>query len=1022
MEEDKAHLNVQEEFKIRYYKAVDWSTKVLLKKLGSMVRDTYRALGFTLPQDYCRRKLGWSQHEIECFLSNTEIRYLKDAGADTEYKLLTKLWQELGKNVVQKVEAQNLLLQKAIYDPPVDLDEKRLYKLINHLLYQEEDLTDAVRKACHTLLEEEMLSLLQPNKEITLECRKIMHLKEGWCFLSLSRAVNVGCWRYEESSIKEHWGWILGGDLSVSENAPPDFDYLLKEVSSCRNEIKITKQLINIKQLYFDMIQRSLLRDITDALNTIAVGDIGPDLLHTWRQELQDLQQDLEGRFEALGRSECSSYKAAFGAPLVDVHRWLLTRNREPLKVNKTFWNLVNFVTGREIMLENLVEEDSQKPQVVIVYGPAGSGKTWLCHHLREEWCSGCSSLKFLRKLQLLVFLKEEDIRHESFSHHLKNVMYPRVFAGVPDSEVIKSLCRFRVCFLMDASAGCQPEFTSATSEVMRHLGQNIVIITTRPEARRDVRSVTTNFQADEVYLQPLGDRQRKDLCLNYLKILNVVGGEPANPSRAGLASRVQRYYHLRSSTEEAYVLQEDPNMAVGKFLQKLGSEERKDLFYPLSLAFLLWLWLQDPRHLNKIGTVSELFAKVISVCEQMSNENTQRFRSPTEKVKKPSGIEPVRELASLASEVFISKTYPVTSSWEKDLTEYVKFCNSLYPFLEFLKDRPAQAFKTGHFLHPFLVEVLCAWDKYRKNADRGWRGKVAPHWNQFESSGSKGSKFVTVTRLLSGFHCGDKNRCVPASYIVKQFRCVGVADDDFPAWVSLLREGAWFPSLEKAVKDVMKSSKASWRVPHANPREVDAVVQLVTHHVYLPREVIIETKAPTEVIHMLAHQPRIDVRVKAILQVSQESKPRDSLLDALQDAGNVVQFSGKIGERGASALARMTRLRTLDVHLTSLAATIAFSDSVKKLSALRDLHLHLDIDDITPVGVIPQLGVVPRRVNVYLNLYGIRDNTYKWAAEVSKKLKCCRKEIYLKNSSLSPNRLQDIKNELHPTLVHISQ
>ncbi|MPC29093.1 Cadherin-23 [Portunus trituberculatus] len=260
---------------------------------------------------------------------------------------------------------------------------------------------------------------------------------------------------------------------------------------------------------------------------------------------------------------------------------------------------------------------------------------------------------------------------------------------------------RVRVCFLMDASAGFKPEFTSAVNEVICHLGQNVAIITARPEARKNVLSATAKFQVEEIYLQPLGDSQRKDLCLNYLEELN--------------------------------------------------------------------------------------------------------------------------------------------------------------------------------------------------------------------------------------------------------------------------------------------ASKASWRLPYAKPREVDAVVELVTHRVYRPHEVIIETKAPTEVICMLNHQSSINVK---ILKGFQESTCRDSLLDALRDAGNVIEFKGGIKETGAAALGRMTRIHTVDVQLNSVAAIKKFSESAKKLMSLRELHLHLKIDETTPVGMIPQITVVPRLAKSYLGV------TEKFIAEVSEKLRASKQRL----------------------------
>lgn len=999
-------MSEQEEFRIRYFKAVDLSTKILLEQLGSMVRDTFKALGFASPKNYCQKELGWNQAKTESVLSHGEIVYLKGSRANTEYTLLTKVWKEAPRNVTEKIEAQILLLQNAIYNPPVIPNKEHFHELIKNLFHQERELTDAVRETCSKMLEEKMRSLLKPKKKVISLFKKIMDLKEDLCVSSLRRGVHMVCLEFEKTCIRENWNQNFTSELSVSENAPPDFDYLLREVSSCiDNQEKIIKPLLNIQHVYLNIIQRSFLRDIQDELKT-AIGDIFPHVMHNWRNEFRNSQHDFEGRLEALGRAECSSYKAACGATLVDVHRWLLMRIDEPLKVNKTAWSLMELATGRELKPQYLLERDKLKPRVVIVYGPAGSGKTWLCHHLREEWCCGRSMSGFKRKLQLLVLLSEENVHEESFSHHLKNVMHPKLFSHVPETDVIKFLCQCRVCFLMDASAGCKPEFTSAVNEVMRHLGQNMAIITARPEARKDVLSATAKFQAEEVYLQPLGDSQRKDLCFNYLKILNANEGEPTIPRRT-------RFDPSVVNIEKDCELQEDPNTAIGKFLQKLGSEERKDLFYPLPLAYLLWLWLRDPKHLTKVTTISKLFVKVFSVCEQISEKVKQSSCPPGEKMKKGSGKEMIEKLASRATEMF--STSLVATSRRENLIEFL----SLYPLLGYFKDCPTLRHKTWHFLHPFLAEVLCAWDTQRINTDFCWKVKVIRYWKQVDNTRSKGSKYVTVTQLLTGFLYWEKNRSIPAKPIVKLYKAMGVADDDFPAWVSLLREGAWVLPLEKAVmKDVMESWKTSWRVPYAKPREVEAMVQLVTHRVYRPREVIIETKAPTEVVCMLTRQPSINVR---ILKGFQESALRDSLLDALRDAGNVIEFEGKIKEKGAAALSRMTRIHTLDVHLTSVAAIRVFSQSVKKLMSLRELHLHLKIDETTPVGMIPQITVVPRLVRSYLYLHSIKDKNHKWAAEVAKKLECCKKEVYLKNSVVSPDQLQYLKSELHPTVVHIS-
>lgn len=373
-----------------------------------------------------------------------------------------------------------------------------------------------------------------------------------------------------------------------------------------------------------------------------------------------------------------------------------------------------------------------------------------------------------------------------------------------------------------------------------------------------------------------------------------------------------------------------------------------------------------------------------------------------------------MRKLAAFASDVFRSKTLFPNASLraEYDLNNFAKnVLTSLSPFIEYYSNR-----LKWRFIHPFLVEVLCAWDLKCCFQER----KVFPNNSQIEKSGSA---YVTIIRLLGGFSLDetdkDKNLAIR---IVEMIKSLGIANDDLLVWLSLLREGSWSPSLRKIVKNELKS-KTSWSVPHANPREVEGVVYMVDHRVFLPREVIIEADAPVEVVQMLASHSNINVRIYP--RVCRIPRPRDVLLEALQGAGNVVEFQGKLEERGTRALAYMTRFRTLELHITSLTALHAFSVSVKKLLVLDDLQLHLALPFDTPPSRVPRVVVVPRRVIVYLTLYSITDTTCGWAVEVCKMLRCHKDrktKVYLKKSALSPDKLQLIKTELHPSDIHISQ
>ncbi|XP_050735806.1 uncharacterized protein LOC127008164 [Eriocheir sinensis] len=1008
MAEQQEQQRIEEEMRIRYFKAVDFSTKVVLKLLESMVRDTFKALGFTSPKDYCVKKLKWSQHEAESLFSSEETINLSDSNAQLEYTLLINLWTELDKEVVEELERLTALVLEVIHNPPMRFSKQLLQEKIQTKLWPcLQKLTDTVRKACHTLLRKKLFSLLEPKIKMSSIFNRMDKLKEDVHLFSLERAVQSFGIMYEVH-FKGSKSVLPTPELNASE-----LEYLSREVNSfCGVQKPTTNPIVTLKTLYFDLINRSQLSDVIRKLNILGDKDIDSHSLLSWGQDLNCLQQDLGSRLKVLGRSECVSYRAVYSDPPVDINRWLWTRKTKLEKIDDTFWSFKDFRSSKEVMLEHLLD-GSQKPRVVMVYGPPGSGKTCLCEYLQEKWCSGNSTARFIRELQLLVFLKEKSIHHGSFKFHLKNVMFPRLLQLIPESEVLVSLCRFNVCFVMDSSAGCTPEFTSAVCEVVKHLGHNTAFITRRLEEKRDINA---RLATDEVYLHPLEGHRRMDLCLSYLKGIRDVEGNLTKHSGLGHAVITQNHcnFGCRNSTERSLFTQEDPNMRVDNFIHKLVSEEREDLSYPLPLAYLLWLWLKDPRHLTKVTTMSQLFKKVISLCEQVqdgNNGSALRLFHIIKMEKKGRRNEPMRQLAVFASNVLLRETsqraeYDLKGLAKKDLA-------NLFPFVEYFSNK-----LKWRFLHPFLVEILCAWDMKCAFEER----KILPYSSQLEKSGST---YVTLIRFLGGFSSDGKDKDNDlANHIVKLFRSVAVAgDDDFLVWLPLLREGSWSLTLREFVRKELKSSKTRWSVPHSNFREVKGVICMVDRRVFLPREVIIETEPPLEVVKMLASHANIDVRIYP--RLCPVLRPRDALLHALRGAGNVVEFKGKLEEKGVSDLAHMTRLRTLKLYITSLAALEAFSVSVKKLLVLDDLHLHLYLPFDTPAVRIPRVVVVPRRVTVYLNLYRITDSTYKWAVDVCKGLRCHRDgktEVYLNKSVLSPDKLQYIKTELHPSAIHISQ
>lgn len=1062
----------EEELEVRYFWAVGVTTKALLETVVAMVFLTCTTHDCRSVREYCKRQLKWGRSHMKNVFTDREMQFLRGDpteepfGADLNIKLLTKVWTGLGEDVAKKIEELSRLILVAIHDPSRICSREHLWRDLDQLFSKQKELTQCVLRYCHRILEQNLSSLFREKlvlrRGLGVMYKELMSAKESICFAAIDRAVANMESTHQLFTIVEGKVPDLSSSLSVTEmlsnllEKTNTLDLFGKWLDSYEERVlQLAARIYEIKKLYVNLIDMGSLYDIIQELNYIGGTYVSTHDLREWHQRLINLRQERKERLKVVGRSELCSYSAWSDAFLYDVSRWLLTRRATTLNVEKVYSLIQKSDTKEIITVDNFFS--IQIPQVIILSGPVGSGKTCLRRYLFTEWRSGCSPIRHLSEFQLFLSLTSENVRSGSFLHHLRIKILPRALAGLKNSEVIDTLQQLKILFFLDATSGATGGVAAAVEELTTALGRSTMIITIRPEKMKEMLEIFRHLKIKPVVadLLPLEGSQLKNLCLDFIKVLYPpenstvtdklllpYNGKSHNQFQEGslpLVSSSWDFGQVRVGrgpegclhhgySDKLHVIEN----SVRRFLEKLLSEQREEeVLYPLPLAYMIMLWVDDPRKLNNVLTLSHLYEEVISFCESELRAKMQKLYVVKKQEIWRRSKETMNKLFNMASRIFTNgdrSNLNLRSETREDLNMSVICSDGLYPFLIcFSKTYSHQTKHQHRFLHPSLIDVLHARDialmLSHKRAKNFCFKPNLPDILPPSQVQRSGNKYLNVLKCLCGFLSRKQPlRATTATCIVNLMKCSGVDLQDYLTWEGFLREGAWSQELKRAIANVL-AGRHTWKVPYRRSyQDIRAVSRLVTRGVYLPREVIITSEAPEEVTDMLLSRPDIDVVILPApgLQSMSKTQQQDALLKTLCKACSVTELWGRLGQEGAVALSSMKRLHTMHVHLSSLRSFSAFSENIKSLLALRTLHIHLDLPVTTPAGTLPPLQC-PASATVCLSLYGITDDSWAWSVDVTRSLGRRCQEVNLTQSHLSSPALQQIKDLLHPTPVHVS-
>ncbi|XP_064088596.1 uncharacterized protein LOC135202986 [Macrobrachium nipponense] len=1049
--------------KVKYFQAATVTTKALVNYLVVVLSLTLWATkGYKNMHSYCRQGLGWRPSLMAKIFSASERRILRKSPVFESYspllnfKLLKRAFRGMGHDVAKQVEALERAPLMSCHAPPQLPDQVHLYRCLQKLLAQQQTLRDAIVQHSLGALEEKLTILREEATEIKRRIAKV------FSDLTELQVTLVSITMINSSLLMESCHAQLLGSETCNENLRKEISSNMTKIHASSEKLafldisltrdtrkykRVKEDIKEVEELYLSIIKEDILPDIVFELRCIVKSNWNDPDLRKYHKILCDQRNVRKDRLRAIGKLEVMSFNPRFATSQVDINKWLFGKERTPLCVNKIYSLLRRTDTHELLTVEELFRNNI--PKFMVVTGPIASGKTCLSQYLYDLWQSGAPAIGFIQRTDLVVYLETEKITSKSFIPHLKK-MFPRSLLGLEDAEIFSLLRQFKVLFIIDTSLSMTTSALEAIKELAKSLGKNKILVTTRPEKQALVSHCLRIGHSRPVILtiEPLHKPLLLEYCHDTFKALNrfdealrstvkgdhFVSRRPLMSYGVPLASR-----HHSSSLVTAGQTKGNQglvgNSNIEQFCSQLSDDldtkvKESDLYYPFALSYLCFLWLEDAYAVKDVSSLQELLEAILGNCcarlKSVLTENYSAFKAE------------IMDKVKVKMENFYSLTAnPIANDNDLDGVTNVNFdhCKEV----SHLSREISEAFspflvcsglhsprKCNHhpiFLHPCLHEFLSA-SKVASSLDSGRRISFGKRSIQDIFSIDKvmntGGKYLDTTKFICGALSGRQilNRHL-SEYVVKLFMSNGVSSKDYCSWLSLLSMGKWQASLVKAVSKVL-NAEAAVKFPVHSLDESNALCTLLKNRVFQPKSISLTAGISESVVDALSFCTGADVYIIPSSEYSwlQQERDQASLLNVLSKIKSIVELWGRLDEAEVQLLKGMSRLHTLHIHISSVSALTAFSNSLCTCTNLQEIFLHLDLPFTLSPEMVPHVPC-PAKTNVILTLTGITGTFSSWAVRVVKRLGSCVHQVHLAQASLSPSELHYIKRNLKPVVVH---
>nr|XP_045582258.1 uncharacterized protein LOC123745599 isoform X2 [Procambarus clarkii] len=236
-------------------------------------------------------------------------------------------------------------------------------------------------------------------------------------------------------------------------------------------------------------------------------------------------------------------------------------------------------------------------PEIFLIEGPAGAGKTTLAKLIKSEWSSGSSSIKGLYNYDLLLYMECRSFSLSSFSqllNHLLPVTNARYFK---EGDLQKYVMDLKTLVIVDGLDELNESSEKLFMDILNQRLYNFVVICT---------SRSEKVPYFETHVPP-------EYCIAHLKIIGIAENK---------REEFIRKYHDEMLRQRLSTRNTEDIIA---YVKKSKACFHNHFRLPLNLVVLVWLWADDPVQLNLVTTASELYIETHNLMKKKLIERLAR-------------------------------------------------------------------------------------------------------------------------------------------------------------------------------------------------------------------------------------------------------------------------------------------------------------------------------------------------------------------------------------------------------------